>query len=96
MGRIQRSQLWKEVDRILFEVWDPIGINGDLAARDEYQGYVPQVLAHVEKGGSESSLSNLLGQIERERMQLDSGEDHRLQVASLIVETFESSGNLSP
>ncbi|WP_155209164.1 hypothetical protein [Fulvivirga aurantia] len=38
-----REKLRVQIDKILWEDWDPIGIN-DVAPRDEYQSYVPQIL----------------------------------------------------
>ena len=37
--------LYKLIDKILWEDWDPIGINHEESIRDEYFGYVPQVFS---------------------------------------------------
>ena len=33
--------LYKRIDEILWEDWDPIGVNDVEEARDEYQSYLP-------------------------------------------------------
>ena len=40
----EETKLYKSIDEILWNDWDPIGVNdfGD-DARDEYYGYLPQV-----------------------------------------------------
>lgn len=40
---MNREELWELVDKILWEEWDPIGVNGSAPA-DEYQSYVPSIL----------------------------------------------------
>ena len=37
----------KKISEILHYVWDPAGIAGEPACRDEYDGYVPGVLLKV-------------------------------------------------
>ncbi|MGI9104344.1 MAG: hypothetical protein ACR2IF_18025 [Terriglobales bacterium] len=40
MNRNEASDIKQEISRILWEIWDPIGVNMEPAARDEYDGYV--------------------------------------------------------
>lgn len=48
-----------EVDSILFYIWDPIGINSTLNARDEYTSYAVGVANTVLEGGRREILSQL-------------------------------------
>jgi hypothetical protein len=47
--------LYKRIDEILWEDWDPIGVVafGD-AARDEYQSYLPSIFAWRSNGATSS------------------------------------------
>jgi len=40
-------ELYKRCDEVLHYLWDPIGVAGAPAARDEYHAYLPEVFAHV-------------------------------------------------
>ena len=49
----------QHVQRVLFEIWDPIDVKAH-APRDEYAQYAPAVLEHIWAGGSRKSLIRLL------------------------------------
>ena len=53
---IAYDKLVAEVDRILWEDWDPIGVNDEAAARDEYSSYVPGVVRLVREGADEAQI----------------------------------------
>ncbi len=38
-----RTPLYKSIDKVLWEEWDPIGVNDAIQARGEYSSYVPDV-----------------------------------------------------
>lgn len=48
------------VSEILFYVWDPIGVNGMPACRNEYEDYVPIVSAYLIHNFSEIGVGALL------------------------------------
>jgi len=48
--------LLRAVDEVLFYVWDPIGINNEPNARDEYYSYVPQVFEWLRADLPESEI----------------------------------------
>ena len=54
------KELWKEVDRILWEDWDPIGVNDYGGPDDEYRGYVSSIIRLLEDGADESTIAKLL------------------------------------
>ena len=60
-----RSKIRIEIDKILWNDWDPIGVN-DCAPRDEYQIYVPRILNMLMNGSSEEEISKELYTIETE------------------------------
>lgn len=53
--------LYRAVDEVLHYIWDPIGVSGVPEARDEYQGYLPQVFKLVRERQSEETIANYLG-----------------------------------
>ena len=55
--------LYRAVDEVLHYIWDPIGVSGVPEARDEYQGYLPQVFKLVRERQSEETIANYLGTI---------------------------------
>ncbi len=55
-----RSEMETRVSEILFYVWDPIGVNGIPACREEYEDYVPIVSTYLLHGFDESGLDALM------------------------------------
>ena len=43
MEKYAARSVKQQIDRILWEVWDPIGVNKISPARDEYSGYVNKI-----------------------------------------------------
>lgn len=76
-------QFYETIDRILWENWDPIGIN-DSNARDEYYGYLPKVYRLSLEEDQKGILEYLLF-VERERMGMKGDEEHCEKVASLVM-----------
>ena len=56
---MRKTKLWEQVDRILWEDWDPIGIN-DSGPKDEYSGYVPSVIKLLNQDADEKKIAKLL------------------------------------
>lgn len=56
---MKKSKLWKEVDKILWEEWDPIGVN-DSGPNDEYSSYVPSIVKLFNEGADEHKISKCL------------------------------------
>ncbi|RZJ40575.1 MAG: hypothetical protein EON87_17855 [Brevundimonas sp.] len=55
--------LEQEVHRILWEEWDPIGVNTLSPLDTEYEGYVLRVAKRIREGESASTLAAYLGQV---------------------------------
>jgi hypothetical protein len=77
--------LYRAVDEVLHYIWDPIGVSGVPEARDEYQGYLPQVFKLVRERQSEETIANYLGTIATERMGLSERKERDLEVAQLLL-----------
>jgi hypothetical protein len=62
----------REIDRVLWEVWDPIGVNKFPDARGEYGMYVNAVFELRVSGASDETITQHLAQIATDRMGLES------------------------
>lgn len=60
---IRARQIQKEISEILFEFWDPIGLN-DALPRGEYDAYVGRVYRALSDGKGELGVVRLLTDIE--------------------------------
>ena len=72
------------VDEIRWNDWDPIGVN-DIAPRDEYQDYVPEICSLIIQNKSVSDIAGKLYQIENEVLGIEGDMDHCLNVANKII-----------
>jgi hypothetical protein len=76
--------LYKRIDEILWEDWDPIGITGSEGARNEYQNYLPGVFALALGRCDVDEIADRLHYLERELMGLPGSRDHCVWVAKRI------------
>lgn len=76
--------LYKKIDDILWFDWDPIGIN-DIAPRDEYQGYVPEIFGLVKVKADKQEIANRLYKLETENMGISGTIENCLIVADKIL-----------
>jgi hypothetical protein len=60
--------LAQAIARILIEDWDPIGVNDVAECQDEYDRYVPAVLALVQGGASTQAIAEHLVEVEHKEM----------------------------
>jgi hypothetical protein len=75
----------KEIGRILWQVWDPIGVNAIPEARDEYDDYVEGVYSLLQSGVSDEQLAQHLLYIASDTMGLSGAtlEDMKPTVEAL-------------
>jgi hypothetical protein len=76
--------IYKKIDDILWFDWDPIGIN-DIAPRDEYQGYVPEIYGLVKVKADKQVIANRLHKLETENMGISGTIENCLIVAEKIL-----------
>jgi len=76
--------LYKKIDDILWFDWDPIGIN-DLAPRDEYQGYVPEIFGLLRAKADRQEIANRLHKLETENMGMSGTIENCLTIADKIL-----------
>ena len=72
-------ELHMRVSEVLFYVWDPIGVNGMVACRDEYDDYVALIAAYLLRDCERSSLDALLTFIMSECMELAKSSGRKSQ-----------------
>lgn len=80
---------YRMTDEILWNDWDPIGIN-DSAPRDEYQGYVPQIFSAIKNGESAKEISKRLFKIETEQMGLPGNKKSCLRIANKLLKLIKN------
>lgn len=68
MIEFDNNELARRVDEVLFYVWDPIGVNDEPYAREEYAGYVQEIQLLVEQNVDVKPISSRLFEIVETRM----------------------------
>ncbi|SDC13163.1 hypothetical protein [Niabella drilacis] len=76
--------LYKKIDDILWFDWDPIGVN-DIAPRDEYQSYVPEIFGLVKAKTDRQEIANRLHKFETENMGMSGTIENCLTIADKIL-----------
>lgn len=77
-----RSRLFQAVRGVLLREWDPIGVRGISAARDEYDSYVPAICRMLESGADEVKLTDHLRRLRTNIMGLSRlNEEHDRRIA---------------
>ena len=83
---IDNEKLVSEVDRILWEEWDPIGVNDEPSARDEYSSYVPGVVRLLRDGADAAQIARHLQAIEEVSITVGVYDERRRRVAGKLVD----------
>ena len=79
----EQKALYDAIDQIFWNDWYPIGVN-DIAPRDEYYGYIPQVFQLKIMAADKEKIATHLFEMETERMGLFGNLDHCREVADKI------------
>ena len=82
----KQLELYQGIDEILWNDWDPIGINLLLSSRDEYQDYIPVIFNLVMKNVTRLELEQYLDDVVKNRMGLRSSKKSNKPVAEKIIE----------
>ena len=80
----EESKIYKMIDEILWNDWDPIGVNDIPSIRDEYQSYAEQVFSLKMAKADPEKIAEHLFRIETERMGLSGGIDDCRMIAEKI------------
>ena len=85
MDITKEKEFYNLIDKILWEIWDPIGINTNANIRNEYFGYVPLIFQKALTANNEEELAKTLFLIETERMGLDGNFEKCFLVSKEIL-----------
>jgi hypothetical protein len=80
----EQKELYKAVDEILWNDWDPIGVN-EIAPRDEYQSYVPEIFSMLIQNKTDIEISDRLYKIETETIGVLGRKEHCLTIAKKLI-----------
>lgn len=76
--------LYKKIDDILWFDWDPIGVN-DIAPRDEYQSYIPEIFGLVKAKADIQVIASRLHKLEIDNMGMSGTLKNCLIIADKIL-----------
>lgn len=76
--------LYEAIDLILWKDWDPIGIN-DIAPRDEYKSYVPEIFGLVKANADRQEIAMRLFKLETDNMGMGGTLENCLIIADKIL-----------
>ena len=82
----KQLELHQGIDEILWNDWDPIGINIISSGRDEYHFYVPVIFEMVIDNASSLELEEYLDDVVKNRMGLRSRKKSNKPIADKIIE----------
>jgi hypothetical protein len=86
-GKQRHSQAVQDaVKEVLLREWDPIGIGGEDAAKDEYDAYVTKVCALIAQRQSVEDVIKYLLWVETEKMGLQPDVERARRVAGRLVQ----------
>jgi len=88
----QQKELWKKIQRILWEKWDPIGVyEKDSEWGDEYDTYVPHIFRLAIEGNDHIRIAASLTATINQNIGLSGSNNNErdLKVAQLIVDAKE-------
>ena len=79
------ANLYDAIDLILWNDWDPIGIN-DIAPRDEYKSYVPEIFGLVKAKAGRQEIAKRLFKLETDNMGMSGTFENCLRIADKILD----------
>lgn len=68
MNKEEKTELYSNIDLVLWNDWDPIGVNEEIDARDEYYGYIPAINKLLIDNASLEEITQHLHKIEKDTM----------------------------
>jgi len=80
------TELVAVVRTMLWEDWDPIGVNQFSEASDEYDSYAGEVAELVRRGASEQEMFDWLWSLETGHIGLEGDRDNTQQFAAKLQE----------
>ncbi|MBI5914849.1 MAG: hypothetical protein HY842_05690 [Bacteroidetes bacterium] len=84
INKTKPKDLYTEIDEILWNDWDPIGING-IAPRDEYQSYTPTIFKLKTTGADKETIAKTLHEIETVTIGVAGSIENCRKIAAKII-----------
>jgi hypothetical protein len=78
-------ELRQRADEVLHYLWDPIGVSGIPAARDEYDAYLPQVLAMLLGCSTAAEIASFLTGIAQDRMGMSTCDPSKTALVGVVL-----------
>jgi hypothetical protein len=69
---------------VLIDAWDPLGVCGNANLNDEYDSYIPQIVAALQTKVDVKEIEDLLRMIEQDALGVTS-PDERLSRSALLL-----------
>ena len=83
---LEQTELYKKIDDILWNEWDPIAINDSSKdARDEYYSYLPHIFSLKLNDPDKLKIATYLYNVETIRMGLEGNKKHCDEIAEKII-----------
>jgi hypothetical protein len=82
---VEPDALIRNVEAILWDEWDPIGVGALGGPDDEYDSYAPRIAGAILQGVSADEIAAILLSIETDLMGLDGNAANVGRVATLLV-----------
>ena len=89
-GKDKANQVYFLIRKILWEDWDPIGVNEFPVAEDEYDSYIPDVTYLLESGANLSKLVDYLSWVRTDRMGLFLNPLKDKEVAEKLIAAYSA------
>ena len=80
----REKKVYKEIDELLWNEWDPIGVNDVEVARDEYYNYLPEVFRLKMQGAETENIANYLFKTETVTMGLFGDMERCRRIAAKV------------
>jgi hypothetical protein len=74
---MKRNELWQAVKEVLYQEWDPIGVNSNPECHDEYDSYAGTIVRLLQSEADEYKIAAHLRSLQRISMGLSSADDER-------------------
>ena len=75
--------IYQEIDEILWNDWDPIGVN-EFAPRDEYKGYTPGIVKLYKSKADAKIIADKLHEFETQNMGMIGNYENCMKIAEKI------------
>lgn len=85
MKKKETQKLYEKVCKILWDDWDPIGVNDTSIANDEYDGYAARICRYILEGADEHALISHLRKLRISSLGLEPDDEHDCLIAKKLI-----------